>query len=78
MCLIRILGNGPSGISLSNILAGNLPYFNGKVPECPEPVDSFLYDKCKRNMEMSIVEQVCELMKLDLTQILAILLEKQE
>ncbi|XP_028405825.1 oxidative stress-induced growth inhibitor 2-like [Dendronephthya gigantea] len=57
---VVIIGNGPSGISLSNILSGNFPYFNGKVPECPQPEESFLYDKCKRDINVSIIEQDLE------------------
>lgn len=53
------LGNGPSGIALSNILSGNLPYFSGKSPECPQLDVSVVYQKCKENIETSIVEQVC-------------------
>lgn len=55
---VLIIGNGPSGIALSNILSGNFPYFSGKVPNQPvrsEEADVFV--KCRRNPELSIVEQ---------------------
>jgi len=41
MLLLLLLGNGPSGISLSYILAGHWPYYNGE-PHSDEALNSRL------------------------------------
>lgn len=47
-----IIGNGPSAISLSYMLAGNWPYYNGSS----NPVE-FLHYKLRENVDKSLVEQ---------------------
>lgn len=55
---VLIIGNGPSGISLSNILSGNFPYFSGKVPNRGIKSEGIsLFDKCKMNPDLSIIDQ---------------------
>lgn len=48
-----ILGNGPSAITLSYMLAGNWPYYN----DLPHPID-FLQNRLEENKEYSLLEQV--------------------
>ncbi|XP_014669795.1 PREDICTED: oxidative stress-induced growth inhibitor 2-like [Priapulus caudatus] len=52
---VVVIGNGPSGITLSYFLAGNWPYYNGG----PSP-DSFLHTKLEANMHLSVIEQDLE------------------
>ncbi|XP_015913499.1 oxidative stress-induced growth inhibitor 1 isoform X2 [Parasteatoda tepidariorum] len=49
---VVIIGNGPSGITLSYMLAGNWPYYNGST----HPID-FLNHRLQENKEKSILEQ---------------------
>ena len=54
------LGNGPSGISLSNMLSGNVPYFSGKFPSGSRINEGIsVFDKCQQNLDLSIIQQVC-------------------
>lgn len=46
-------GNGPSAITLSYMLAGNWPYYNG----LPHPVE-FLQYRLQENKQYSLLEQV--------------------
>ncbi|XP_067138744.1 oxidative stress-induced growth inhibitor 1-like [Centruroides vittatus] len=47
-----VIGNGPSAITLSYMLAGNWPYYNGSS----HPVD-FLHYRLQDNIDKSLVEQ---------------------
>ncbi|XP_054721626.1 oxidative stress-induced growth inhibitor 1-like [Uloborus diversus] len=47
-----VIGNGPSGITLSYMLAGNWPYYNG----LPHPID-FVQYRLQENREKSLLEQ---------------------
>lgn len=49
---VVVIGNGPSAITLSYMLAGNWPYYNGR----PHPVD-FLQYRLEENKEYSLLEQ---------------------
>ncbi|XP_022100915.1 oxidative stress-induced growth inhibitor 2-like [Acanthaster planci] len=50
-----IVGNGPSGISLSYLLSGNWPYYTGE----PHP-DPYLHARLLENEEQSILQQDLE------------------
>uniref|UniRef100_A0A0B7AQ18 FAD/NAD(P)-binding domain-containing protein n=1 Tax=Arion vulgaris TaxID=1028688 RepID=A0A0B7AQ18_9EUPU len=49
---VIVVGNGPSAISLSNMLAGNRPYYKG-TPLSNE----FLTRRLKENMDITLLEQ---------------------
>lgn len=53
-----ISGNGPSGISLSHLLSGNLPYYKGQNIGSNHSASTWLHEKCQESSEFSIVEQV--------------------
>lgn len=54
---VVIIGNGPSAITLSYMLAGNWPFYNG----LPHPID-FLQNRLEESKEQSITEQdLCSL-----------------
>ncbi|GFT07326.1 oxidative stress-induced growth inhibitor 1 [Nephila pilipes] len=47
-----VIGNGPSGITLSYMLCGNWPYYNG----VPHPID-FLQYRLEENKDKSLLQQ---------------------
>ena len=52
--IVLFSGNGPSGIALSYMLAGNTPYHNGVVPS-----DEYLHMRLLDGKEQSLYQQVC-------------------
>ncbi|XP_046865080.1 oxidative stress-induced growth inhibitor 2-like isoform X2 [Xenia sp. Carnegie-2017] len=54
---VVIIGNGPSGISLSHLLSGNLPYYKGQNIGSNHSTSTLLHEKCQESSEFSIVEQ---------------------